>query len=527
MKKLRIHIDQLFNQKFKHFQLPVENTEFSEIKDQLNTPSSKEQRLFEDFELPVSDEDWLITKNKLDLFLNQENKAPKDLNASELFGDFELQVTDSDWQSTKNKLQKNKRKKLVWWIWLNSFILLSIIGAGLYLYNTNGNLIKKETTNIVTNGTNEIQKNSKVENQSQNSIQNNSEVKSEKSENNFENNNSANEITKPSYSYKKQINNSLNIPTVGEVSSSKKGINNPQTQKNEKVQNPVSSIVNNNPNTSEDFELNAQNIYKILKPISTKGIQPLSDWALVNLPKILWVKDSTKMKNKFPIGLYVGTNSEIGISSRILPKTNNSKYNEIRNSADKPFLQMTNGLSVALATKKSQWQTGINFTQYSYSSKYDFKYTIYDTIPVKDPNGNIIGYFFINPREAKVNESHVTTFKQINIPLNYSRKFSLNNKHQLLLGIGTQINYTLSSNTTGYLSPYYLQTIQNNSIKYKTLNLSSQFQIGTQSLISKSLIIQPSISSQFYMNSIQAKENKVRELPFQYGINIKLLYLIK
>lgn len=524
MKKLRIHIDQLFNQKFKHFQLPVENTEFAEIKEQLNTPSSKEQRLFEGFELPVSDEDWLITKNKLDQFLIQENKAPKDLNASELFGDFELQVTESDWQSTKNKLQKNKRKKLVWWIWLNSFILFSIIGIGLYLYKTNDNLSKKETSKAITNGTNEIQQNSKVENQSQNSIQNNSEAKSE---NNFENNNSIDEITKPSYSYKKQNNNSLNNPSFGDISSSKKEINNLLSQKNENVQNQNTSIINNSPNTSEDFELTAKNIYSILKPISTRGIQPLSDWALVNLPKIIWVKDSTKMKNKFPTGLFVGTNTEIGISSRILPKTNNSKYNEIRNSADKPFLQMTNGLSVALATKKSQWQTGVNYTQFTYSSKYDYKYTKYDTIPVKDPNGNIIGYFFINPRDVNVNETHVTTFKQINIPLNYSRKFSLNNKHQLLLGLGTQINYNLSSNTTGYLSPYNLQTIQNNSIKYRTLNLSSQFQIGTQSLIGKSLIIQPSISSQLYMNSIQAKENKVRELPYQYGINLKLLYLIK
>ncbi len=522
MKKLRIHIDQLFNQKFKHFQLPVQNAEFSEIKDQLNVPSSNEQKLFDDFELPVSDEDWRLTKNKLEQFLNQENKTPKDLNASDLFGNFELQVTESDWQSTKNKLQKKKREKLVWWIWLNSFILLFIIGAGIYL--TNDNVSKKETPNAVSNETNEVQQNSSVENQTQNSIQNNSEVKTE---NNIENTNTSKEITKPSYSNKQQGNNSFNNSTLGDIVPSKNEIHKPQIRKNEKVQNPVASIVYNNSNTTDDFELTAKTIYSILKPISTKGIQPLSDWVLVNVPKIMWVKDSTKMKNKFPIGLFVGTNTEIGISNRILPKTNNSKYNEIRNKADKPFLQMTNGLSVALATKKSQWQTGINYTQFSYSSKYDFKYTKYDTIPVKDPNGNIIGYFFINPRDVNVNETHVTTFKQINIPLNYSRKFSLTNKHQLLIGLGTQINYTLSSNTTGYLSPYYLQTIQNNSIKYKTLNLSSQFQIGTQSLLSKSLIIQPSISGQFHMNSIQAKGNGVRELPFQYGINLKLLYLIK
>lgn len=163
MSNSRIHIDQLFSKGLENLEIPIPSNSFDSIRKDIDSDKPANKASFQNFELEVTDADWLKLKERLakettvtpnesieeslqDLELvvtdndwqilkdrlAKENRKPIiPLPFNEIqsaFKDFEIAVTDSDWKATQTKLKDFRKKKMIWWWWLNMAILGSLIG---------------------------------------------------------------------------------------------------------------------------------------------------------------------------------------------------------------------------------------------------------------------------------------------------------------------------------------------------------------------------------------------------------------
>ena len=111
-------------------------------------------------------------------------------------------------------------------------------------------------------------------------------------------------------------------------------------------------------------------------------------------------------------------------------------------SLTRPFIRIGVGKNIG------QWSisTDFDFTSIGSNASYNFNKQIFDSIPVLDPNGNIIGYFFNNFRDTAINYNTVGKISTSSINLMLERRFSLGPKSSLLVNLSGGYSMNLSAN---------------------------------------------------------------------------------
>ena len=512
MTKNKKHIDSIFKNGLKNLRFLVSQKDLEAIEQKTNQFENTEIETSNKLpiEIEINESDWLKTQEKL---AHEKKSINFNNKLADSFKDFEIPVSQNDWIAVQSKLYKSKKRKPILWFYsiAISLLLISMSWGGYQWFKQdNSNSISK-----INSSSNSNSKNTELGANNTSGNTNNS------TDNNITSNGNIPQEIKPESS-SSTLNSASELP---QTISIKSPIKNPSLVK---LKYDISStaLANNNKENEGpqvyDFDFNySLRIATIRKLFYKKA--PIFDKEFITpvTPKIPIVK-----KPKFNI--YIGLDNGISSFHSALNSNNPSGYNLIRKQSDQKTFAYTKGLSFGINTLKKQLQLSAQHAYFEQTSNYNLTYKIYDSIPVKDPNGKIIGYFLARGRDTSINETHQISRNLFNIHLSASEKWKINNKTKLLTGIGVAAQLHSLTKGVKILNPESLQleNIQVSNLSNRRLLLMPSFTIGIQHQLYKNLSIQANISSQYSINNLY-KNHLIKEHPYQVTSSIKLLYIIK
>lgn len=572
MTRKKLHIDELFRNGLKNLSFFVSNKDMEAIDDKKsqfeNSPDEIKNTSFSGFELEVTENDWISTKNKLDI---EKASMAQDTVFSKSFDDFELEVFPEDWTETYRRYLNRKKRRSIF-IWMGTGIVLLLVGLSVLLMNTfnsenkenalvinsTNTIENSEESNLSTEQNNSTEENTPLNEGNENTTTNENSSINENSSgqnNNTPNsqNNSANNITNPTaQKQSSKTNEGGNNKTLEGNSENSK--NNGIDQSNESTKfventdvkktfdvsiadnsnkdvtsNETSdngSTANEKPNTTLDKPTE-----KIENPVGLIDSNKNIDNQKVNsidTPDTKNKTDVTIPPTPAKIGLYVGLINRIASTHRVLGNQNDSRYNSIRNSGEKPIFEWSKGIDIGIQKSGFLFNTGAQFSTQTWVTNYVYNYKVYDSIPVIR-NGQIIGYFPVNARDTFINEMNEVKIEKINIPIEINRIIKLNKNTNLIAGAGMMFGWNTKISGTKLLNPLNLQLYHYNRLKEneRTFNMSPSLTLGIQNTIYKNFKIQTAFYGNMSMYSRFIDGFSVQDNPYTLGINIKLLYQIK
>jgi len=509
---------------------------------------------FSDFELEVTEMDWLNTKSKLDL----ERATLSNQDAfKEKFDGFEIEPSVEDWPITYKKYLAAKSRKL-WW-WLGTGILALLIGLSvlfttgsktqasenalaqnkIYTNENTQNQVSKPLEgngqSTITSSVNEnaeqaltLDDDKKVVANSKTNSTSNSNLSLESSSRNTNRNNSNKDQAKIR---KKQASKPLNAKKQKETN--KNTLESIKEKRFEllKPDGVVFGKLENKPELNNDPSLEI--IEKVKDRELPQEIQvpmPKNNIVTADSAKKKVYIDDWKKPGKPVLGLYVAMVNQINYGSRILSKANNDFYNSVRKSADRPSVSWTKGIEVGILKYKTQFSIGVQASSQTFVSNYKYSYKVYDSLPVYNPGRTqIIGYFLLRGRDTFINEENKVKINKLQVPLAFSRVLNISSRMRMLLGTTLLVDYTSKTTGTKLLNPqnnqlYYYKTLQGFERRLNVLpnlNIGINYQVGKSIMLQSSLYGNTSVLGRF-KNNFGANEHAVN-----FGINLKLLYLIK
>ncbi|NQW42838.1 MAG: hypothetical protein HQ463_05340 [Bacteroidetes bacterium] len=519
MENNKIHIDSLFFNGLKNLEIAPSLLDINRAMENIENLNLKSfENVFKNFELPINNTDWLIVKERL-----EKQKTSTGIPLSSIgiaFNDFEIAITNSDWTATKNKLnnaQGKGKKKILWW-WLNIAIIgtVAIISSQLIKNKSQVN-IKLKVTSINSESTNLLN------NPDQNTLTETS-------------NSSNNKIDLLTKSQKINYNIKVNkeIFNINNIESSKaKG----ESIGSVNLNSTFAEINNanfNNSNFNNEFEKSDLDAMESLKiKYQRINLTTINSFTPIDILKSDTAKKrfESKYKPKLPnskINYFIGLNTQMAETYRALSKSNNSTYNSIRNSAEKPFTQFSYGVASGFQKGKNQIQIGGQFTQQNWTSNYNYSYKIFDSLPVRNTSGQIIGYFLTRGRDTTINESQTIIIKKIDIPFSYNYTQMLNSKTNLIFGFGGVIGINTKRQGTKIINPSNNYLYSYNALKKNEnkLSFSPQLTLGVQRNLTKNLLVQTNIFANYAATSRFKSQFGAKDNPYSFGLSLKLLFLL-
>lgn len=520
-----------------------------------DNPEEIKQSAFSDFELEITENDWLNTKAKLD---NEKAAMAQDNIFSKGLSELELNIEPEDWPETYRKyLGRKKRRKAIFWLGTGVFALLIALSAFF-----GSGLMKDDSVISLSNN-----QNTNIENQIKESqvVQTPGTEKASDSDNNISDAKSENPIAETEQLNKSgKIKNSTiksdpvsadqSEPKFKQQGSNTAELNSGNAETGRTVnQNTSMSVAENaeikNPLEPLHKEINNTEENKMhAEPLKVENKNTEADnqenktsenSAVVSAdPGKKEVTDTPQNPDKGKtnvtppppagIGLYAGIINQIAITHRLLGSENPARYNQIRNAGEKPFMQWTGGFEIGLQKTKYQISTGLQHTTQSWSTNYKYNYTVYDSIPVIR-NGQIIAYFLFRGRDTAINETNNIKISKVQIPLEYNRMFKVNDKLQLMAGAGMLMSWNTKTTGSKILNPQnlYLYNYKALQDKERIFGMAPSVNLGIQNTLYKQLSLQTSLFANMAMFSRFSDEFKIKDHPYSIGINIKLLYQIR
>jgi hypothetical protein len=501
---------------------------------------------FSDFELEVTEMDWLNTKSKLDI----ERAAISNKDAfQEKFDGFEIEPNAEDWPITYKKYLAAKNRKL-WWL-LGTGILALLIGLSVLFTS-----ISKTQTSDNTVAQNKIYTNENTQNQDSEPLEGDAQppntsnryedveqtLKSDVPEVQKADSKSNIEAKTTKFKEKKSPNNkSLSNkhqdakPSEKKISKKENG-NSLETIRIKqfdwfKTKGLVLGKMENKPELNNDPSIEiAEKVKDSELPEIIQMPKLSSDIVAADTVKKKIFIDDEKKPGKPILGLYVAMINQINYGTRVLSKGNNDIYNSIRSNADKASISWTKGIELGVLKAKTQLSIGVQACNQTFVSNYKYSYRVFDSLPVYNPGRTkIIGYFLLNARDTFINEENQVKLNKIQVPLSFSRIVSFKTKTSLLLGASMVLDYTSKSAGTKMINPqnnqlYYYKTLAGFERRINilpSLNLGLNYQLGKNLMLQSSVYGNAAVFGRF-KNNFGANEQA-----YNLGINLKLLYLIK
>jgi len=498
------HIDLIFKNGLKNLRFLVSQKDLEAIEHKTNQFENTEVEISNKLpiEIEINESDWLKTQEKLaheKKNINFKNKL------ADSFQDFEIPISTNDWNAVQSKLNKSKKRKPILWLYSMaiSVLLISMSWGGYqWLNHHNPNSISNSNNNEL-------------------GPKNSSDYPNKSSDNNITNSESSQQEIKTELSLS-PINSAAELPQTKNIKSP--------------IKNPISTshkpeIINlQTPNNDEEYKVSQiQDLdFNYSLKIATIRNPFYKQIPSLDLEFIPAITPKNPVIKKPKTNIYIGLENGISSFYSALNTNNPSGYNLIREQSDEKTFAYTKGLSLGISTLKKQLQLSGQHAHFKQTSNYNLTYKIYDSIPVKDPNGNIIGYFLARGRDTTINESHQISRHLFNIHLSASEKWKINNKTSLITGVGVAAQLHSLTKGSKILNPesLRLENIQVSDFNNRRLLLMPSFTIGLQHQLYKNISIQADICSQFSVNNLY-KTNLIKEYPYQLTSSIKLLYLIK
>lgn len=512
----------------------------SKFKDESN---ANNKNMFSDFELPITEQDWLETKFKLDSEKsNIQNEVPE---LSQL-ADLEIQPEPSDWPETYKKYKSEKRRRFFFY-WLNRagiFIGILLIGFLLW-FNTPDNQ-KNNPLNESSQGNLEPVETT----QSSPSLQ----VTTPLSDNNIAHSESKIDLktehpsdVEPSASTQTPRSNSINIKPSSQTPSNtnippalKQENNVAQNTENLNVVKDENNVIASQEENTADNETEIANnasqttaltLLELTEKLNNNFLNMLlfhlrnhqEDFNFIELKR---AAPFQPIINKKSYSLRFALVNKIDYSYRRLNNDNPEKYNNIRNQSDQAQYRYSAGFEVALPIKKMMYTAGLNYTTYNFKSKYDYNYRVFDSIPVYDQTGTvIIGHFLTRGRDTAINETQNIKVSQLQMPLSVSYQIFNQKKLSIFAGLGTVLSMNTKQSGVKMINPnnnqlYYYQRLGNIERKF---NVAPMLMADVHYRLKNNWSVSAGISGSMNLKSRFNNSFGAKEYLYSYGLQFKII----
>lgn len=539
MTRKKLHIDELFRNGLRNLSLLVSSKDMEAIDDKKSvfseTPDVPKETAFSDFELEVSESDWLATKAKLD---NEKSAMSQDNIFSKGFEDFAIEPEPEDWTETYRKYKLRKKRRAVYF-WLGTGVVALLIALSvLFLSGSRDNAAPVAQMPLTS------------QNESKSAELNNKNQETAVSE-------------LPSDGKASDLNPDLtdgSLPkAIQELSPRQPSRLRPEkgrrlyTAESQKI--AESGTASAPAMSGESTTSLAQNARAFTDPVKApeqapeatvppalipdKISEPLADLPTdkaQNTPSADTPKQKPADKTPAPplpakgIGLYAAVINQLASAHRSLAASNNSTYNQIRNAGETPSLLHTIGIEFGIQTKQNRFSTGLQSNTQTFSTQYKYNYKVYDSLPVWNPGRTqIIGYFLVRGRDTFINESNSVRIQKIQVPFEYSRIVKLSPKTSLIAGAGVLLAFNTGSSGSKMLNPAnnYLYSYTALKDMERTYQVSPSLQFGLQQALYRKLKLETVLYGNRGLYSRFTDAYRVKDYPYSIGINIKLLYQFK
>lgn len=551
MSKRKKHIDELFREGLKDLSLFVSDRDFDAIdgKSEVFNDGIKDadKGLFSDFELEVGDADWLATKNKLEV---EKAGIERDSVFQSNFNQFEIEPQPEDWPITYKKYLNAKRRRVAFW-WMSTGVILLVIGLGIYFSRDHN-----ETVNPVSIAETQSTTNADQQASVQQEVEMNKALSDNRTINTEVKTNSQNaQTTKPSNSELKaspdpiiSSGKTMLYEEKAKVSKSSKSkmvkVDPNRNEMGNLTLNSVQTIHTDLPGNKNGINggLSVEEIVtdltdnmgesKVQEDKSKDEVAPTTNSLPEEHTSAVIPSSSKDSSKKSPEGLnpkrlmYIGMVNQVDFTKSLLLNSNPERYNQIRKASDRWSSQYTFGFELGKIGKKIMLNAGLQATQINFSNRYNYSYKIYDSLPVYNSGGQIIGYFLSRARDTFMNSEERVKITKIQLPLNVSFISQLNKKMDLIYGFGGVLSYNVSASGSKTLSPFNTQLYRYSAFanKERTFNVMPQLNCGLKLDLSKHWMVSGQLISSIYAFSRFKTEMTVNDHPYSLGLNLKLMY---
>lgn len=543
----------MFREGLKNLSLFVSDRDFDAIdgkSEAFNDDVKKtEKSLFSDFELEVDDADWLATKSKLEV---EKAGIERESVFQSNFNHFELEPEPEDWPITYKKYKNSKRRRIAFWWMSTGMILLAIVLGVLLMRN------QDEPVNPVSiaqsNSSNHSDRQSSIEH-----VPESGHVKSNEDNNVDESTPPAEEVqTTHSNKHERIGSNNLKINSdqtkVHLAKANTSELTNRHTVKADPNKNEMDKLTQNSIQLMDpDLTDNKDGITGGLgtdEDVLEKENHPMESEQIdvkpnEEVPPMNTVPDQQTpiraenepkdSSSKVPPGpnnnhlFYLGMVNQVDITKSLLLNSNPERYNQIRKASDRRSSQYTFGFEFGSMGKKVMLNAGLQVTQINFNNRYNYSYRIYDSLPVYNTSGQIIGYFLSRARDTTMNSEEKVKITKIQLPLNVSFISQLNKNMDLMYGFGSILSYNVKAEGTKTLSPFNTQLYRYSAFanKERSFNVLPQLNLGLKLDIGKNWMIAGQVMSTIYGFSRFKPDMTVSDRPYSLGLNIKLMYKLK
>lgn len=236
-------------------------------------------------------------------------------------------------------------------------------------------------------------------------------------------------------------------------------------------------------------------------------------------------KQENNKKTKQPS---VGSPFSIGISAGPVLNTfaisNNTNYGRIRNQGD----ELAGGINAAIMGnyRLNRWMfsAGLGVNSIGGRGSYQYSRQVWDSIPVLNPGGQIIGYFRTNYRDSAFNFSIEHRFNYVTLPIFASYNMPVGNKWGVSAGAGAQVQYLAALNGK-YINPSNLFTFDlKNDGFIRRWNVAGSVNLGVYYNLNRYFTINTVFTYSHFFNSMLGKTAGVGIRPRNAGLEIGLKY---
>lgn len=370
-------------------------------------------------------------------------------------GNIQLPVDGNDWFAMQASLaaSQKRRKRRIMWLWVLGLVLL--VGTSIYLMS-NGNANFDLTAQQVNSTTT-----SKPNNEGAQTAPN----EANRGSLDLDNTASSDLLQSKAENTSQSPKQSIKLKQLGNNKSSEKeeGVaDNSRADKVTDVSSNSTSTVSETENTDDE------------KPAMVKGDEiPMAD----TKPLVIADNDTTKPQEEAEPSLakvdsiepeqkttkhpVLNKLSPFSIGFNLSPTAsmfaaqNQTKYGSILRNGTKNGLAIASLVTINYTINNWSFGTGLGFTSVATRGNYRYTHQVYDSVPVLNPDGQVVGYFYTNFRDSSQNQTVSSRYTYITLPLQASYNLALTDKLGLQLGGSVQLQ-RLAGVSGEVISPFSL-----------------------------------------------------------------------
>lgn len=386
-------------------------------------------------------------------------------------GNMQLPVEGNDWFAMQASLAaaQKRRKRRIMWLWVVGVLFLLGTGTGIYLisdtkYANTATFAQQQTTNSTEQPTNS--------NTSSHSPQNGStQTPSSETENS---NSGLGFDTTTTQSESKFADDNKSVQPKQKTAPKQSGNNKsggkettdkPSTDNGAGVGSKETSTAKETENKEDSKPIEASHDETPMadtKPlvIATNDTTKPQKESEPSVAKV----DSIEPESKTTKNPTLGKLSPFSIGFNLSPTASmfaaqdQTKYGSILRNGTKAGLAITSLITINYKINDWSFGSGIGITSVGTRGNYRYTHQVYDSVPVFNPGGQIIGYFYTNFRDSSQNLTISSRYTYVTLPLQASYNLKLTEKLGLQFGGSIQLQ-RLASVSGEAISPFSLFSI--------------------------------------------------------------------